>query len=280
MSALVFNKVFLRAATSARRLTTASRGARSLVFSNGVAQRNSLSVPRFNAGGINAAVSPSSNAFSTDAGAEEPAPGDGNLTLAFGQSLINMLPHSIYEAQCVNEELTLIIDPSSVLEVLLFLRDHTNCQYKCMTSLCAVDYPERDARFEMVYNLLSVKYNTRIRVKTSVAELQPVDSATELFSAAGWYEREVFDLFGIFFNNHSDLRRILTDYGFDGHPMRKDFPLTGYDSAEYDEKEKAIVMRPLELAQEFRTFDFASPWDQMTPATPDIVHIEAKEDKE
>ena len=213
--------------------------------------------------------------FSSAAPSDGDSVGEDNLTLAFGQSLINMLPHSIYEAQCVNEELTLIIDPTSVIEVLNFLRDHTSCQYKCLTSLCAVDYPERDSRFEVVYNLLSVKYNTRIRVKTSVTELQPVDSATELFSSAGWYEREVFDLFGIFFNNHSDLRRILTDYGFDGHPMRKDFPLTGYDSAEYDEKEKSIVMRPLELAQEFRTFDFASPWDQMTPATPDIVHIEA-----
>ena len=210
MSALVFNKVLVRAAASAsvRRLTTSSRGARSLLMSplsKGFAQRNSVCGDSFNS----SAVSPgfdgfaSSKPFSTEAGAEEAAPGEGNLTLAFGQSLVNMLPHSIYEAQCVNDELTLVIDSSSVLEVLLFMRDHTNCQYKCLTSLCAVDYPEREERFEVVYNLLSVKYNTRIRVKTSVAELQPVDSATEVFSSAGWYEREVFDLYGIFFNNHS-----------------------------------------------------------------------------
>jgi NADH dehydrogenase (ubiquinone) Fe-S protein 3 len=215
--------------------------------------------------------------FSTDAAADDTStsPEDNNLTLAYGQSLVNMMPHSIYEAQYVLGELCLVIDPSSVIEVLTFLRDHTSCQYKCLMDVTAVDYPERDARFEIVYNLLSVKYNSRIRVKTSVTELQPIDSATEVYAAAGWYEREIFDLFGTFFNNHSDLRRILTDYGFDGHPMRKDFPLTGYDSAEYDETEKTIVMRPLELAQEFRSFDFQSPWDQVTPAQPDIVHIDA-----
>jgi NADH dehydrogenase (ubiquinone) Fe-S protein 3 len=215
--------------------------------------------------------------FSTDAAADDTStsPEDNNLTLAYGQSLVNMMPHSIYEAQYVLGELCLVIDPSSVIEVLTFLRDHTSCQYKCLMDVTAVDYPERDARFEIVYNLLSVKYNSRIRVKTSVTELQPLDSATEVYAAAGWYEREIFDLFGTFFNNHSDLRRILTDYGFDGHPMRKDFPLTGYDSAEYDETEKTIVMRPLELAQEFRSFDFQSPWDQVTPAQPDIVHIDA-----
>ena len=165
--------------------------------------------------------------FSTDAAADDTStsPEDNNLTLAYGQSLVNMMPHSIYEAQYVLGELCLVIDPSSVIEVLTFLRDHTSCQYKCLMDVTAVDYPERDARFEIVYNLLSVKYNSRIRVKTSVTELQPLDSATEVYAAAGWYEREIFDLFGTFFNNHSDLRRILTDYGFDGHPMRKGFPI-------------------------------------------------------
>eukprot|EP00944_MAST-04C_sp_MAST-4C-sp1_P009431 g9431.t1 len=230
--------------------------------------------------GLTAAPTAWQNAFrsfSTEAAAGDSStsPEDSNLSLAYGQSLVNMMPHSIYEAQYVLGELCLVIDPSSVIEVLTFLRDHTSCQYKCLMDVTAVDYPERDARFEIVYNLLSVKYNSRIRVKTSVTELQPIDSATEVFPSAGWYEREIFDLFGTFFNNHSDLRRILTDYGFDGHPMRKDFPLTGYDSAEYDETEKTIVMRPLELAQEFRSFDFQSPWDQVTNASPDIVHIDS-----
>ena len=138
--------------------------------------------------------------FSTDAAADDTStsPEDNNLTLAYGQSLVNMMPHSIYEAQYVLGELCLVIDPSSVIEVLTFLRDHTSCQYKCLMDVTAVDYPERDARFEIVYNLLSVKYNSRIRVKTSVTELQPIDSATEVFPSAGWYEREIFDLFGTF----------------------------------------------------------------------------------
>jgi NADH/F420H2 dehydrogenase subunit C len=131
-----------------------------------------------------------------------------------------------------------------------------------MTDLCAVDYPEREARFEIVYNMISVRYNSRIRVKTSVNEVTPVDSVAEVFKAANWWEREVWDLFGVFFSNHPDLRRILTDYGFEGHPLRKDFPLSGYVEVRYDETAKRVVCEPVELTQEFRSFDFASPWDQ------------------
>jgi len=131
-----------------------------------------------------------------------------------------------------------------------------------LIDICGVDYPEKEARFEVVYNLLSIKYNSRIRVKVVVDELTPIDSVTSIYNSAGWYEREVWDLYGVFFSNHPDLRRILTDYGFDGHPLRRDFPLTGHTEVRYDEAEKRIVTEPVELAQEFRVFDFASPWDQ------------------
>jgi NADH-quinone oxidoreductase subunit C len=173
-----------------------------------------------------------------------------------------MMPHSIHSAVSVNDELTLSVPASSIKEVLVFLRDHTSCQFKVLIDICGVDYPERDARFDVVYHLLSVKYNSRIRIKVAVDELTPVDSGVSIFSSDGWYEREVWDLYGVFFSNHPDLRRILTDYGFDGHPMRRDFPLTGHTEIRYDEAEKRIVTEPVELAQEFRVFDFASPWDQ------------------
>ena len=144
--------------------------------------------------------------------------------LGFSDYLVRTLPHSVYTAVSVNGELTLSVPASSIKEVLLFLRDHTNCQFKVLIDICGVDYPEREARFEVVYNLLSVKYNSRIRVKVAVDELTPIDSVTSIYNSAGWYEREVWDLYGVFFSNHPDLRRILTDYGFDGHPLRRDFP--------------------------------------------------------
>jgi len=180
----------------------------------------------------------------------------------FSQSVVDMMPHSVYTGVSENGELTLSVPSSSIKEVLLFLRDYTNCQFKVLIDICGVDYPEREARFEVVYHLLSIKYNSRIRVKVAVDELTPVDSVVSLFSSAGWYEREVWDLYGVFFSNHPDLRRILTDYGFDGHPMRRDFPLTGHTEIRYDEAEKRIVTESVELAQEFRVFDFASSWDQ------------------
>lgn len=145
-----------------------------------------------------------------------------------------------------------------------FLRDDAKCAFQEMVDITAVDYPTRPERFEMVYHFLSLTHNHRIRIKTTTNEETPIDSITDLYPAANWFEREVFDMYGIAFVNHPDLRRILTDYGFDGHPLRKDFPLTGFVELRYDETQKRCVYEPVKLAQDFRTFDFLSPWEGMT----------------
>ena len=132
----------------------------------------------------------------------------------------------------------MVVDKSALFGVMTFLRDHSACQFKALVDIVGVDYPEREERFEVQYLLMSLTYNFRLRLKTTTDELTPVDSVTPLYSAASWYERETYDMFGVFFSNHPDLRRLLTDYGFDGHPMRKDFPLTGYEEIRYDEAEK------------------------------------------
>ena len=182
---------------------------------------------------------------------------NNNVSLNFGKYLVELLP--IYTTTYSRHELTLVVPSCSIYEVLLFLRDHTNCQFKTLTDLCVVDYPEREARFEVVYNLISYRYNTRIRVKTSVDEVTPLESTSSIFKAANWWEREAWDLYGVFFSNHPDLRRILTDYGFEGHPLRKDFPLTGYVEVLYDTNKKKVAYESVELAQEYRDFRFSSP---------------------
>ena len=182
------------------------------------------------------------------------------VAVNFSKSICNMLP--ISSATVTNNELVLVVESKYILPVLFFLRDHTNCQYKILTAISGVDYPEREKRFEVAYELLSVKYNHRIRVKTFLDEFTPVDSSVCVYNASSWWEREVWDMYGVFFRNHPDLRRILTDYGFEGHPMRKDFPLSGYTEVRYDDSKKRVVCEPLELSQEFRSFDFASPWTQ------------------
>ncbi|MDF1790619.1 MAG: NADH-quinone oxidoreductase subunit C [Thalassobaculaceae bacterium] len=158
-------------------------------------------------------------------------------------------------------ELSLRCASNNLIKVLTFLRDDTQCQFKALMDLCGVDHPEREPRFDVVYNLLSISQNTRIRLKTATDENTPVPSATAIFSSANWWEREAWDLFGIYFSGHPDLRRILTDYGFEGHPMRKDFPLTGYVEVRYDDEQKRVVYEPVKLVQEFRNFDFLSPWE-------------------
>jgi NADH-quinone oxidoreductase subunit C len=134
--------------------------------------------------------------------------------------------------------------------------------------VCGADYPTRDERFDVVYNLLSIRYNLRVRVKVTTDEDTAVPSVTSIFSAAGWFERETWDLFGIYFDGHPDLRRIMTDYGFEGHPLRKDFPLTGYVELRYDDEQKRVVYEPVKLTQDFRSFDFLSPWEGMQGQLP------------
>ena len=161
-------------------------------------------------------------------------------------------------------ELMLRIERTAIVKVAKFLRDDANCQFKMLVDLCGVDYPEREERFEVVYNLLSLKHNQRIRLKVATDEDTPVPSVTSVYSTAGWFEREAWDLYGILFSDHPDLRRILTDYGFQGHPMRKDFPLTGYVEVRYDEEQKRVVYERVKLTQEYRGFEFLSPWEGMT----------------
>ena len=184
-----------------------------------------------------------------------------NFFIRLGTSISQKLPCLIKSFVYVNGELTLNVDSSSLSKVLFFLKYHTNLQYKVLVDMTAVDYPTRPNRFDVVYHLLSIKYNTRIRVKTVINELDSIESITNLYSSAGWAEREVWDMFGILFLNHKDLRRILTDYGFEGFPLRKDFPLSGYIAVRYDEFTKIVVCEPIEHAQEFRSFDLQTPWN-------------------
>jgi NADH-quinone oxidoreductase subunit C len=169
----------------------------------------------------------------------------------------------VAKREIVLGELILWTETSSLIQLLRFLRDDPRCRFRTLIDICGVDYPERPQRFEVVYNLLSIHNNHRIRVKLAADEATAVPSATGLYSTAGWFEREAWDLFGIYFADHADLRRILTDYGFEGHPMRKDFPLTGYVELRYDEEQKRVVYDKVKLTQDFRSFDFLSPWEGM-----------------
>jgi len=171
------------------------------------------------------------------------------------------LSGEIDEWTVAHDELMLVVGTASVEKVLTFLRDDSNCLFKQLIDLCGVDYPERERRFDVVYNLLSLSHNQRIRVKVRTGEDEQVPSVAEVYPSAGWYEREAWDLYGILFAGNSDLRRILTDYGFEGHPLRKDFPLTGFVEVRYDEEQKRVVYEPVSLTQEFRSFDFMSPWE-------------------
>jgi NADH-quinone oxidoreductase subunit C len=161
-------------------------------------------------------------------------------------------------------ELAFTVRRDAAHKFISFLKSDEKCAFSLMANLCGADYPEREERFDVVYNLLSLPLNQRIRVIVMAGEGVAVDSITDLYSAAGWFEREVWDMYGIPFNGHSDLRRILTDYGFEGHPLRKDFPLTGFVELRYDEGLKRIVSEPVSLPQDFRNFDFVSPWEGMT----------------
>jgi NADH-quinone oxidoreductase subunit C len=178
------------------------------------------------------------------------------------------LPGDITRSEIVRGELILWVERAAIVHVLTYLRDDPRLLFRQMVDLCGVDYPDRPERFEVVYNLLSLKHNRRVRVKVTTDESQPVPSVTSVFSAANWYEREAWDMFGVYFSDHPDLRRMLTDYGFEGHPLRKDFPLTGYVELRYDEDQKRVVYEPVKLKQEFRSFDFLSPWEGLNQMLP------------
>jgi NADH-quinone oxidoreductase subunit C len=158
-------------------------------------------------------------------------------------------------------ELTVRARRPAIVEVARFLKNDPDCKFISIVDICGVDYPEREERFDVVYHFLSPTKNLRVRVKVTTDETTPVPSLTEVFVGADWYEREAYDLYGILFSGHPDLRRLLTDYGFDGHPLRKDFPLTGFVEVRYDEERKRVVYEPVKLAQEFRNFDYLSPWE-------------------
>lgn len=158
-------------------------------------------------------------------------------------------------------ELTVLVERAAIVPVVTALRDDPKCRFVAVVDVCGADYPEREERFEVVYHFLSPYTNKRIRLKVSTDETNPVPSITSVFPGADWFEREAYDMYGILFSGHPDLRRLLTDYGFDGHPLRKDFPLTGFVEVRYDEERKRVVYEPVKLAQEFRSFDYLSPWE-------------------
>jgi len=197
-----------------------------------------------------------------------------------GSYIAAVLPQDVVDTRVSYGELVVQGRLATLTKLLTFLRDDSNCQFKVLVDLTAVDYPEREDRFELVYILLSLSQNQRIKVKLTVGEDVAVPTASEVFSAANWYERETWDMYGIYFSDHPDLRRILTDYGFEGHPLRKDFPLTGRVEVRYDETQKRVVYDPVSLTQDFRSFDFLSPWEGMGDVLPGDEKAEAKPEEE
>ena len=180
-----------------------------------------------------------------------------------GEHVAKALPGAVLKQAFGFGELTLTLDVGRLVETVAFLRDDPQCRFVCFIDTTAVDYPEREKRFDVVTHLLSPKYIRRIRLKVETDERSAVPSLTGLFPAANWFEREVWDLFGVYFTDHPDLRRLLTDYGFEGHPLRKDFPMTGYVEVRWDDEQKRVVTEPVNLSQAFRSFDFLSPWEGM-----------------
>ena len=184
---------------------------------------------------------------------------------SLGDKALAAVPGALTSARIAYGELTLTAEPSRIVDALTFLRDDAAFQFVAFIDISGVDYPERERRFDIVYHLLSPKLNRRVRVRIETDEATPVPSVVSVFPAADWYEREAYDMFGVLFEGHPDLRRILTDYGFDGHPLRKDFPMTGFVEVRYDDEEKRVRYEPVNLTQEFRQFDFLSPWEGAPP---------------
>jgi NADH-quinone oxidoreductase subunit C len=178
-----------------------------------------------------------------------------------GQAIAGALAGAVVGHTVANGELTLAASARDIVKVMTFLRDDPACEFINFVDVTAVDWPGRERRFDIVYHLLSPRHNRRVRIKTETDEATPVASIIDVFRGADWFEREVYDLYGVLFTGHPDMRRILTDYGFEGHPLRKDFPMTGYVEVRYDDEVKRVVYEPVRLNQEFRNFDFLSPWE-------------------
>ena len=178
-----------------------------------------------------------------------------------GEHIARALGPAILSQEVAFGELTLTAERDAIVAVATFLRDDPRCRFISFVDVCGADYPARDERFDVVYHFMSPHLNQRIRVKVSADDVTPVPSITGVFRGAEWFEREAYDLYGVLFSGHGDLRRILTDYGFDGHPLRKDFPTTGFVEVRYDEERKRVVYEPVKLMQEYRSFDYLSPWE-------------------
>ena len=188
--------------------------------------------------------------------------------LETGETIAAAIPDAVISNTVGNGQAIVTVRRDAIVAVLTRLRDDPALHFEQLIDIAGVDFPDRPERFEIVYQLLSLRHNKRVRVKVTTDETMPVPSVTGVYSTAGWYEREAWDLFGVYFSDHPDLRRILTDYGFEGHPMRKDFPLTGYVEVRYDEEQRRVVYEPVKLKQEFRSFDFLSPWEGMNQILP------------
>ena len=185
---------------------------------------------------------------------------DGALE-ELGQHVASMLSGQVMGRSIAHDELMVTARAEQIVKVVTFLRDDPMCLFKVLVDICGTDYPERPKRFDVVYNLLSLVHNQRIRIKVEADDETPMPSITGVHNSANWFEREIWDMYGVMFSDHPDLRRLLTDYGFEGHPLRKDFPLTGFVETRYDEERKRVVYDPVKLSQEFRKFDFLSPWE-------------------
>ena len=185
---------------------------------------------------------------------------DGALE-ELGQHVASVLSDQVMGCSIAHDELMVTAQAEQIVKVVTFLRDDPMCLFKVLVDICGSDYPERPKRFDVAYNLLSLVHNQRIRIKVEADDETPVPSITGVHNSANWFEREIWDMYGVMFSDHPDLRRLLTDYGFEGHPLRKDFPLTGFVETRYDEERKRVVYDPVKLSQEFRKFDFLSPWE-------------------
>ena len=196
------------------------------------------------------------------------------LILNFSFDLLEMLP--ILSLKIIDNKTFCIVAKNDILKVITFLKNYFGFQFKVLTMVSANDFPHQTNRFEIAYELLSIKYNTRLKVKCFVHEVSQIPSIFTIFSSATWFEREIWDMFGVYFTNNPDLRRILTDYGFKGHPLRKDFPLSGFNEVRYSEKEKKVIYEPVKLEQNYRNFDFESPWE----GTKYIKELKKNSDKD